>query len=59
MYAELLKLTKRGWLKKLASNKNGLTRFSKTTSFDVKIILLKSEKETKGNVTKIKETHLR
>lgn len=35
IYAELLKLVKRGWLKKLSSNKKGCTRFSKTELFDV------------------------
>tara|TARA_R110002050_G_C8816209_1_gene504027 strand:+ start:290 stop:532 length:243 start_codon:yes stop_codon:yes gene_type:complete len=29
IYAELLKLVKKGWLKKLVSNKKGLTSFSK------------------------------
>jgi hypothetical protein len=35
IYAELLKLVKRGWLKKLVSNKKGFTRFYKTELFDV------------------------
>lgn len=34
LYAELLKLVKRGWLKKTPSSKKGLTRFSKTELFD-------------------------
>ena len=38
IYAELLKLVKKGWLKKLVSNKKGYTRFSKTESFDIKFI---------------------
>jgi len=38
IYAELLKLVKKGWLNKLVSNKKGLTRFNKTGSFDVKAI---------------------
>jgi hypothetical protein len=58
VYAELLKLTKRGWLKKLASKKNGLTRFNKTNLFDVKILLLKIGNEKEDNVTSNKETHL-
>ena len=38
IYAELLKLVKKGWLKKLASNKKGFTRFNKTDIFDVNAI---------------------
>jgi hypothetical protein len=34
IYAELLKLVNKGWLKKLVPNKKGFTRFSKTTLFD-------------------------
>ena len=34
LYAELLKLVKKGWLKKKSSNIKGLTRFSKTALFD-------------------------
>lgn len=34
LYAELLKLVKKGWLQKKSSNIKGLTRFSKTTLFD-------------------------
>jgi hypothetical protein len=38
IYAELLKLVKKGWLKKLVSNKKGYTRFNKTKFFDVDAI---------------------
>ena len=38
IYAELLKLVKKGWLKKLVSKKKGLTRFNKTEIFDVNTI---------------------
>ena len=38
IYAELLKLVKKGWLKKLVSNKKGFTRFNKTKLFDVDAI---------------------
>ena len=38
IYAELLKLVKKGWLKKLVSNKKGLTSFSKTELFNVEEI---------------------
>lgn len=40
IYAELLKLVKKGWLKKLVSNKKGFTRFSKTDVFDVNAITI-------------------
>lgn len=38
IYAELLKLVKKGWLKKLVSKKKGFTRFNKTETFDVDAI---------------------
>jgi len=38
IYAELLKLVKKGWLKKLVSKKKGFTRFNKTEVFDVNAI---------------------
>ena len=34
VYAELLKLVKRGWLRKSISNKKGITSFIKTEKFD-------------------------
>ena len=40
IYAELLKLVKKGWLNKLASNKKGNTRFHKTELFNGKEIAL-------------------
>ena len=40
IYAELLKLVKKGWLKKLVSNKKGFTRFNKTDVFDVNAITI-------------------
>ncbi|WP_426357416.1 hypothetical protein ACPUVO_13230 [Pseudocolwellia sp. HL-MZ19] len=46
IYAELLKLVKKGWLEKLIpKNKKGPTRFSKTVLFDVEQIQLKNEDE--------------
>ena len=45
IYAELLKLVNKGWLKKLTAKKKGFTRFSKTTLFDVETIRLKTECE--------------
>jgi len=46
IYAELLKLVKKGWLEKLIpKNKKGATRFSKTVLFDVKQIQLQNELE--------------
>ncbi|OUS71005.1 hypothetical protein B5G52_12430 [Pseudoalteromonas sp. A601] len=38
LYAELLKLVKKGWLVKKNTNKKGQTRFSKTKSFDVQYL---------------------
>ncbi|WP_350544875.1 hypothetical protein [Pseudoalteromonas sp. 5-MNA-CIBAN-0065] len=38
IYAELLKLVKKGWLKKVVSNKKGFTRFNKTENFNVEVI---------------------
>ncbi|CAM2997811.1 MULTISPECIES: hypothetical protein [Pseudoalteromonas] len=38
IYAELLKLVKKGWLKKLVSNKKGFTRFNKTENFNIEVI---------------------
>ena len=40
IYAELLKLVKRGWLTKPKSNKKGFTRFHKTDFFDANEITL-------------------
>ena len=43
IYAELLKLVKKGWLKRVISKKKGLTRFSKTEGFDLEIIKAKCD----------------
>tara|TARA_R110002012_G_scaffold52191_1_gene134114 strand:+ start:17422 stop:17928 length:507 start_codon:yes stop_codon:yes gene_type:complete len=40
IYAELLKLVKKGWLKKPVSHKKGFTRFHKTDLFDYDEIAL-------------------
>ena len=40
IYAELLKLVKKGWLKKRISNKKGFTRFNKTEDFDINVITI-------------------
>ena len=45
IYAELLKLVKKGWLTKLVPKKKGFTRFSKTILFDVEAIRLKTGRE--------------
>lgn len=46
IYAELLKLVKKGWLEKLIpKNKKGPTRFSKTALFDIEQLQLKTEPE--------------
>ncbi|MBA6253135.1 hypothetical protein [Colwellia sp. MB3u-55] len=52
VYAELLKLEKKGWLKKLISNKKGFTRFSKTKLFDPN----KLPVERTNNASKIKSS---
>ena len=41
IYGELLKLVKKGWLKKLISKKKGRTSFSKTALFNDDVITLK------------------
>lgn len=51
IYAELLKLVKKSWLKKIISKK-GLTRFSKTEFFDIKAIALKAEGESTNSLKK-------
>lgn len=46
IYAELLKLVKKGWLDKLIpKNKKGATRFSKTALFNAEQFQLKTERE--------------
>ena len=44
IYSELMKLVKKGWLKKKASNIKGLTSFSKTEQFDVNNLSVKNDK---------------
>ncbi|MDO6428920.1 hypothetical protein Q4489_18130 [Thalassotalea sp. 1_MG-2023] len=46
IYGELLKLVKKGWLRKLISKKKGLTRFSKTELFDGEAIELRVKRES-------------
>ncbi|WP_440875927.1 hypothetical protein [Thalassotalea sp. PLHSN55] len=43
IYGDLLKLVKRGWLNKVVAKNKGLTRFSKTASFDVNTIILQAK----------------
>jgi hypothetical protein len=43
IYAELLKLVRKGWLKKVISKKKGATRFTKTEFFDAEALTLKSK----------------
>ncbi|MFT6345278.1 MAG: hypothetical protein ACJAWQ_002360 [Paraglaciecola sp.] len=45
IYAELLKLVKKGWLKKSIPKNKGPTRFSKTDYFDVNTMVLKGKHE--------------
>jgi hypothetical protein len=50
IYGELLKLVKRGWLKKIMSKTKGLTRFSKTKFFDAEAITLKTKCEATNSL---------
>jgi hypothetical protein len=52
IYAELLKLVKKGWLKKLTLKKEGGTRFSKTDNFDVNEMTLKAESTSISSIVK-------
>jgi hypothetical protein len=52
IYGELLKLVKKGRLKKIISKKKGLTRFSKTEFFDVEVITLKEKCESTNSLKK-------
>lgn len=52
IYAELLKLVKKDWLKRVISKKKGLTRFSKTENFDVEVITSKTKCEPTKPVKK-------
>jgi len=52
IYAELLKLEKKGWLKKNINKNKGLTRFSKTKYFDVEVIRLKVKCEPASSLSK-------
>jgi len=60
LYAELLKLVKKGFLKKLISNKKGLTRFSKTELFnpDALTIKISDELSMDKSSDKDKQQHL-
>jgi ribosomal protein L17 len=46
VYGELLKLEKKGWLKKLISSKKGVTRFNKTALFIASELLTKESVDT-------------
>jgi hypothetical protein len=50
IYAELLKLVKKDWLRKLVSNKKGFTRFHKTDLFDSNEIALLALNKVKDSV---------
>jgi hypothetical protein len=50
IYAELLKLVKKDWLRKLISNKKGFTRFHKTDLFDSNEIALLALNKVKDSV---------
>jgi hypothetical protein len=55
IYAELLKLVKKGWLKKLISNKKELTSFTKTELFNVEEIRSKIKTKTTNNTNEKQE----
>tara|TARA_R110000737_G_scaffold352273_1_gene397579 strand:- start:13132 stop:13656 length:525 start_codon:yes stop_codon:yes gene_type:complete len=50
IYAELLKLVKKSWLKIATSKKKGLTSFNKTKYFDVKAITLIAKCESTNSL---------
>lgn len=50
IYAELLKLVKKGWLKKLVSNKKGFTKFHKTELFNSEKISILAASKVKNAV---------
>ncbi|MFS1438875.1 hypothetical protein [Shewanella sp. 10N.286.48.A6] len=52
IYSELLKLVKKGWLKKIIPKQKGLTRFKKTVGFDVEAIALKVKSESTKSLKK-------
>jgi len=52
IYAELLKLVRRGWLTKVISKPKGLTRFKKTVDFDIEAIALKTKPESTALINK-------
>jgi hypothetical protein len=60
IYGELLKLVKKGWLKKIMSKTKGLTRFSKTEFFDAEAITLKTKCEETNSLYEYdeKQKHL-
>ncbi|MFB0981032.1 MAG: hypothetical protein QMC62_08960 [Alteromonadaceae bacterium] len=55
IYGELLKLVKKGWLKKIMSKTKGLTRFSKTEFFDAEAITLKTKCEATDSLNEYDE----
>ncbi len=50
IYSELLKLVKKGWLKKSIPRNKGATRFSKTDDFDINTMALKVKCEEDPSV---------
>ena len=57
IYAELIKLVKKGWLKKMLSNKKGFTRFNKTESFNVEVITQLASAIPIGTTEKADDKH--
>jgi hypothetical protein len=58
IYAELLKLVKKGWLKKTIPKSKGSTRFGKTDFFDIKSMELKANCEKTLSVKHVKKQEL-
>ncbi len=52
IYAELLKLVKKGWLKKRATGKKNSTRFNKTELFDIEYLEALQEKKSSSKCYK-------
>lgn len=52
VYNELLKLVKKGWLRKSVSKKKGITTFVKTDKFEASAIILKEDARTESTSDK-------
>lgn len=59
IYAELLKLEKRGWLRKSVSSKKGVTTYTKTEQFDIPFQPMKKVEQKDVEVCAIETQELR